>query len=374
MKYTAMVLLMISLTMQGCGPGSYAGGATRTVVTPARSTLASDAGSLRGLPLAVGHAADGGWFQLYFTDPTDPAAAQISGGPDEPLVEALDGAQLSIDAALYSLSLDSVRRALIHAHRRGVEVRVVMESDNLDGFDPQALKDAGIPVLGDRREGLMHNKFVVIDRSEVWTGSMNLTDSGTYSDRNNLIRIRSAKLAEDYEAEFNEMFVDDHFGPAIGRPTPNPHVTVGGTALDVYFSPDDGVQAALLDLIGNARSNIDFMAYSFTSDPLSEAIRNRAQGGVRVRGVMDEDQMATNTGTEYDRFHVAGLDVRLDRQPGLMHHKVLIIDRQTVVMGSYNFTASAEKYNDENVLVIHSPEIAGQFLQEFKRIYALAGP
>jgi phosphatidylserine/phosphatidylglycerophosphate/cardiolipin synthase-like enzyme len=374
MKYTTILLIIVSLAMQGCQPVSYAGAATQRVTTPAKPTAASDTKSLRDLPIAVGRGVDGGWFQLYFTDPTDPAAAQISGGPDEPLVGALDGAQLSIDAAIYSLSLDAVRRALIHAHRRGVNVRVVMESDNLDGFDPQALKEAGIQVLGDRREGLMHNKFVIIDRSEVWTGSMNLTDSGTYSDRNNLIRIRSAKLAEDYEAEFNEMFVDDHFGPTTGSPTPNPHVTIDGTVLDVYFSPDDGVQAALLDLLVNAKSRIDFLAYSFTSDPLSEAIRNRAQGGVQVRGVMDEDQMASNTGTEYDRFHVAGLDVRLDQQPGLMHHKVLIIDRQIVVLGSYNFTASAEKYNDENVLVVHSPEIAAEFLQEFKRIYALAGP
>src|SRR5512146_2556745 len=126
MKYTAIVLLMISFAIQGCQPGSYAGAATRPVVTPAKPTAASDPDALRDLPLAVGHGVDGGWFQLYFTDPTSRAAAQISGGPDEPLVEALEGAQLSIDAAIYSLSLDSVRRALIHANRRGVTVRVVM--------------------------------------------------------------------------------------------------------------------------------------------------------------------------------------------------------------------------------------------------------
>ena len=69
--------------------------------------------------------------------------------------------------------------ALVKAHRRGVDVRLVMESDNLDSHDPQALKDAGVPVLGDRREGLMHNKFIVIDRTEVWTGSMNIVSTCT---------------------------------------------------------------------------------------------------------------------------------------------------------------------------------------------------
>ncbi len=57
-----------------------------------------------------------------------------------------------------------------------------------------------------------------------------------------------------------------------------------------------------------------------------------------------------------------------------MHHKTLLIDRQTVVLGSYNFTASAEKSNDENLIVIHSPEIAAQFLREFRRVYAAAQP
>jgi phosphatidylserine/phosphatidylglycerophosphate/cardiolipin synthase-like enzyme len=57
-----------------------------------------------------------------------------------------------------------------------------------------------------------------------------------------------------------------------------------------------------------------------------------------------------------------------------MHNKVIIVDGQVVVMGSYNFTASAEKYNDENVIVIHSPVIAGYYLEEFHRIYAAARP
>jgi phosphatidylserine/phosphatidylglycerophosphate/cardiolipin synthase-like enzyme len=63
---------------------------------------------------------------------------------------------------------------LIDAHRRGVTVRLVTESDNMDVSEIQELREVGIPILGDRREGRMHNKFVVIDRQEVWTGSLNL--------------------------------------------------------------------------------------------------------------------------------------------------------------------------------------------------------
>jgi phosphatidylserine/phosphatidylglycerophosphate/cardiolipin synthase-like enzyme len=52
-----------------------------------------------------------------------------------------------------------------------------------------------------------------------------------------------------------------------------------------------------------------------------------------------------------------------------MHHKVIIIDDETVVLGSYNFTSSAEAYNDENVLIIHDTEVAGLFVEEFARVY-----
>ena len=65
----------------------------------------------------------------------------------------------------------------------------------------------------------------------------------------------------------------------------------------------------------------------------------------------------------------AGLDVRLDGNTGKMHHKVIIIDESILITGSYNFSRNAETQNDENVLVIHNPELAARFLKEFERVY-----
>ena len=314
----------------------------------------------------------GGWFELYFTDPTSPLASQETGGLDGPLAAAIDSARLTVDVAIYSLSLNSVRDALIRAHKRGVQVRMVMESDNLDRTDPQILKDAGIPILGDRREGLMHDKFVVIDNSEVWLGSMNFTDSGAYTDNNNLMRIRSVEMAENYTKEFEEMFVDDMFGPDVVAETPNPRVIIDGTPIDVYFSPDDYVQDSFVELIENAQESINFMAFSFTSDPIGDAVRASAEEDVLVSGVMDTEQVKSNIGTEFDPFSQAGLDVLLDGNEGLMHHKVMIIDESIVIFGSYNFTNSAETKNDETLVVIYNEEIAAQFMDEFQRVYSQA--
>jgi phosphatidylserine/phosphatidylglycerophosphate/cardiolipin synthase-like enzyme len=114
------------------------------------------------------------------------------------------------------------------------------------------------------------------------------------------------------------------------------------------------------------------MAYSFTSDELAAALIERAKAGVTVRGVFDKDQYHSNSGTEFDTLTNAGMDVWLDGNPRLMHHKVIIIDGQVVITGSYNFSNNAEQYNDENTLIIHDQAIAAQYLAEFQQVYELA--
>lgn len=274
--------------------------------------------------------------------------------------------------AIYDLNLWSIRDALIAAHRRGVAVRMVTDSDNMDEQEVQELKEAGIEVLGDRHENLMHDKFVVIDQLEVWSGSMNFTTGGGYLDNNNLIYLRSSKLAEDYTREFEQMFVDDHFGAEKKSGTPNPAVTVNGSQIEVYFSPEDGTLEHILEAVNSAKESIDFMAYSFTSDELADAMIERAKAGVNVRGVFDKDQYHSNEGTEFDTLHTAGIDVWLDGNPRLMHHKVIIIDKQVVITGSYNFSNNAERNNDENTLIIHNRDIASQYMIEFQQVYDLS--
>jgi phosphatidylserine/phosphatidylglycerophosphate/cardiolipin synthase-like enzyme len=311
---------------------------------------------------------------VYFIDPSDPNAASYRGGVDEILVEAIGQAQAEVALAVYDLNLWSVRDALIAAHQRGVTVRMVTESDNLDEPEIQDLREAGIEVLGDRREGLMHNKFVIIDRWEVWTGSTNLTTGGVYRNDNNLVRIRSTRLAQDYITEFEEMFLDDAFGPNSPANTPYPGLNVDGIPLQVYFSPDDGVLNHLLALVDQAQHSVYFMAYSFTSDELGEALLGRAADGVKVMGVFETDQYYANIGTEFDRLVEGALSVRLDGNPSHMHHKVLIIDERIVITGSYNFSDNAEQRNDENLLVIEDPALAQLYLNEFQRVFALATP
>lgn len=308
--------------------------------------------------------------EVYFTDPNAPQAAYYEGGPDEALAAALDRARLTIEMAAYSLDLWSIRDALLRAWQRGVQVRLVVESDNLESEEVQQIIAAGIPVVDDRSEGLMHHKFVIIDRSEVWTGSVNFTTAGFYRDHNNLLRLRAQKVVSDYLTEFEEMFTAHRFGPDSLADTPYPAFFVNSVPVEIYFAPEDGVAGRLVQLIESSHSSIYFLAYSFTSDSLGTAIRARAAAGVSVAGVLDADQARSNEGTEYEAFLQEGVDIRLDGDEGLMHHKVIVLDGCTVITGSYNFSRSADEKNDENLLVFRNCALGEEFTREFWRIYA----
>ena len=360
MRITPLILSIFILLISACQPTS--------IETPLPPTPVQNDVELKEIPLDIGYGVDGGWYELYFTDPVHPDASSYRGGPDRELAEAINNAKLSVDLAVYSMSLWSIRDALLDALHRGVEVRLIMESGNMDRSVPQELLNAGIVIVGDRGTGLMHDKFVIIDRSELWIGSMNFTVGSGYEDNNNLIRLYSSKLIENYQTEFDEMFVGDHFGEDIIADTPNPSVYVNGTLIETYFSPDDGVSEVIVELINNAQESIFFMAFSFTSDPISEALLARAQEGVIVAGVMDDSQIRSNQGGEFDVLAQAGLDIRKDGIEGLMHHKVFIIDERIVIMGSYNFSKSAEERNDENIIVVYNSNMAKEFLKEFDRV------
>jgi phosphatidylserine/phosphatidylglycerophosphate/cardiolipin synthase-like enzyme len=113
------------------------------------------------------------------------------------------------------------------------------------------------------------------------------------------------------------------------------------------------------------------MAFTFTSEDIAGAMLEWAQTGVVVQGVAE----ARNAGrdySEYERLREVVHDVLPDGNPYIMHHKVIIIDDATVILGSYNFTGNAEDNNDENLLIIHDPEVAALFVAEFGRVYEQA--
>lgn len=310
----------------------------------------------------------GDLWAVYFTQP---AEGVTSGGIEEHLIDLIDQAQSTIDAAMFEFNLQNVADALIAAHQRGVRVRVVYDDEHTaDDPQMQQLIDAGIPATPDKRGAYMHNKFFVFDGRIVWTGSTNVTINDVYRNNNNAIVLVSPEVAQNYTTEFEEMF-GGQFGPNSPANTPFPGVQVGDMWVETYFAPEDDVMAQLISVTSEVQHSIHFMAFSFTDDGLAQAIMERADTGVQVAGIFE----ARGANTEYSTCPALlahGLDVRLDGNPRTFHHKVVIIDGTIVATGSFNFSANAAQSNDENLLIIHSPQIAALYEEEFNRRMAEA--
>lgn len=294
-----------------------------------------------------------------------------STGLDLMLAQAIDSATSTIDIAAYDLNIGTVVDALVRAHQRGVTVRLVVEGDYQERDGPTELQRVGAPVVIERRDPYMHNKFMVLDDRTVWTGSWNYAYNETYRNDNNVVVINSQAVAENYSAEFEEMFTRQLFGAGSPADTPHPQVQIGEAEVQVYFSPEDNPQRQIVDVLKSAQSSIYFMAFNLTDNDISDALLRKQREGLLVRGVMEAEQ-STSTGSDYEALQTGGIDVYLDGNDYRMHHKVFVVDEAVVITGSYNFTRSAAQSNDENVLIIYSPEIAARYLEEFSRVYQQA--
>ena len=306
-------------------------------------------------------------WSVYFSEV---GAGETHNSLEKRLVVRLGTATAKIDAALQQLNSTPIADALIAAHQRGIQVRVVTETDYMDEAEIVRLQEVEIPVIDDKdADGLMHHKFIVIDERYVWTGSYNTTYNGAYKNNNNVILIDSAQLAYNFTEEFRELFLREQIGKSADRSVVYPQVTLSdGTQVFTYFSPDNDTISPLLKEIQSAETSIHFMAFSFTHDALGKAMCNRFEAGIKVQGVF-EGRQVNNRYAEYERMKQAGLSVMLDENSGAMHHKVIVIDGETVVTGSYNFSKNAETRNSENLLIIKgNQEIGAAYIAEFQRI------
>jgi phosphatidylserine/phosphatidylglycerophosphate/cardiolipin synthase-like enzyme len=204
----------------------------------------------------------------------------------------------------------------------------------------------------------------------VWTGSTNITENGIFRNNNNVIVINSPRVAAMYEREFDEMW-NGQFGPTSPSTRDSQQTTINGVPVQVLFGSEDKAMPDLVDLVDGAQQSVRFMAFSFTRDDLGDAMLSRAEAGLNVQGIFEARGSETEF-SELPRLFCAGLAVRQDGNPRAMHHKVIIIDGQKVVTGSFNFSNNAEESNDENLVIIADPNLAAQYLQEFERRWAEA--
>ena len=184
----------------------------------------------------------------------------------------------------------------------------------------------------------------------VWGCGGAATDTGNKKTATNTAAISQAKAAKT------------PMPAAIKQPNT---VKATGT-VEVAFSPNGGGAGIIINAITQAKKSIKVQAYSFTNADIAKALLDSSKRGVDVKVVLDKSQ-ETEKYTSATFLANAGVPVRIDDDFAIAHNKIMILDEETVITGSFNFTKAAEERNAENVLVIRgNKELAKLYLQNWQ--------
>jgi len=303
---------------------------------------------------------------------------------DDTIAAVMKRAKSTLDIAIYSFDSKNLSPSLTTAINlavgRGVKVRIVADGSNgnagLTGLSVSVKvvkSPTGLPY------GIMHNKFIVADvgseqGATVLAGSTNWTDNQLFTDANNMVIIQDQTLAKAYTLEFEEMFLNNKFGP--DKTDNTPHLfNINGNLVEAYFSPSDGVTAKAVNTIKTADKEMEFAFNLITRSDITAAIKNQYYNSkIFVAGVVGDT--GSGGGTQYLALKaLSNKTVFLFTGKGIFHHKYFLVDANTpssdptVFTGSYNFSTAAESKNDENVLIIHNANMTNQYYQEWASRY-----
>ncbi len=345
--------------------------------------------------------------EVFFNDPG--TRAQNMWEPDvvTVMVEAIRGAQDSIDLAVMGFNRDELISELIAAYDRGVEVRFVGDAGHLYNDGYKRFMARGIPMAVGNYNHIMHDKFMVIDDRFTFGGTANWTDTDLRHNSNNFFMIDSPLVADRFTAEFEKMS-----GGLFGHsksPSDGPNTfEIGDTTIEVYFSPNDDSLGRMLELVDAAQESLRFTIFAFTKDTVGGAFvrkqeewaaLNEADGLAdadfrdkrSVAGVIDKSQLHSNQ-QYHEAFRLLGgkIPMRLDgnensKQPGdyqagggRLHSKTMAIDvygeQPVIISGSFNWSASATQSNDEFLMVFHGARVAQEYDDYFESLWDDAKP
>ncbi|MDP3372445.1 MAG: phospholipase D family protein [Candidatus Paracaedibacteraceae bacterium] len=141
----------------------------------------------------------------------------------------------------------------------------------------------------------------------------------------------------------------------------------------VCFTPGQACLPLIIQALDHAQKSIHMQAYSLTSKPIANALLRAHQRGVSVTIIADKSQQRERH-TQIKFLNNAGISVYIDHKPAIAHNKVILIDSETVISGSYNFSNAAENRNAENVLIIKSKEIVALYQRNFKNRLLVSKP
>jgi len=211
-------------------------------------------------------------------------------------------------------------------------------------------------------KGLMHHKYCVFDERYVLSGSWNPTRRGTNYNDNYILFIDSKSIAKKYSEEY------EHLQDRSISLSPL-HIRSKTESLELYFCPQHDCQQQVRETIQRARESVHMLSFTFTDELIAEDLLALSRNGVAVEIIYEKTRI-----TRYSTirmFDNSLVNTHLDANPYTMHEKMIIIDNETIIVGSYNPTKGATLKNDENILIITDRKLAQNALDEYYRVLSL---
>lgn len=346
--------------------------------------------------------------KVYFSMPVNTAissgvnAVNLGNKLFDTLGAYINRAKYTVDIAQYEYKTlsgtDPIKTAINAAYARGVKIRFIQDASQASSNSGVTSLTSAIPKLTSPAAGsapcggsynIMHNKFIIIDvnspdttKAFVLTGSADWDNAMQGGDYNNQLVFQSKHLAKAYTNEFNIMWGDtthggassssgSKFGPC--KPTTTQHIFyIGGTKVELYFSPSDAVNTQIVNTIATASRDLYCGMFTFTETTDATDIVNRKTAGATAYAILDK--FSSGSYSPYTSTFPSGLGsdfVGFNSSSYLYHNKYLIVnpsapcDDPKVLTGSHNWTASANSDNDENTVIIHNDTVANIYLQAF---------
>jgi phosphatidylserine/phosphatidylglycerophosphate/cardiolipin synthase-like enzyme len=138
------------------------------------------------------------------------------------------------------------------------------------------------------------------------------------------------------------------------------------TTAHVYFSPDGGCTEAIVSELDKAKTEVLVQAYSFTSKKIAKALVYAHKRGVDAKIILDKSNLSGKYSAGDFTAHM-GIPTFIDAQHATAHNKIIIIDGETVITGSFNFTKAAERKNAENIIIIKSKELSKVYTDNWNK-------
>ncbi len=138
--------------------------------------------------------------------------------------------------------------------------------------------------------------------------------------------------------------------------------------MTAYFSPWDNVIVPIHRALLSAHKTVYCSLYGITNRYLAHDLINLERKGVTVEVGLDKRE-AHGRYDLHTVLEAAGITVIIKPRVVLEHNKLCVIDGRTIIMGSYNWSASAQKQDNSDVIIKNCPRLGKAFVGECKRIY-----